>query len=174
MKRTKRSGARATARRSQAAKPHRSKVSKAALRSQSTPSGEGAEIARLARELKDALDQQAATSNVLDVISNSPGDLELVFKSMLENAVRICDAQFGNIYRWDGEALRTLASHNTPSAFAEARDRISIRPGPKNAIRRMIATKEIVLVADMASSEAYAEGEPITVAAVDIGRVCVC
>jgi hypothetical protein len=57
-------------------------------------------------DLTESLEQQTATSQVLQVISSSPGDLEPVFASMLENAVRICDAKFGNIYRWEDDALR--------------------------------------------------------------------
>ena len=77
-------------------------------------------VARLSRELNEALEQQTATSEVLRVISSSAGDLEPVFASMLENAVRICDAKFGNIYRWDGEALHLLAAHDTPAALVDA------------------------------------------------------
>ena len=84
-------------------------------------SAERTEVARLARERDEALEQQTATSEVLRVISASPGELEPVFQAMLERAVRLCEAKFGNIYRWDGEALHILASHNTPPAFAEAR-----------------------------------------------------
>ena len=60
---------------------------------------------------------------MLRVISSSPGDLQPVFAAMLENAVRICDAKFGNIHRWDGDALHLMATHNTPPAFAEYRRR---------------------------------------------------
>ena len=80
------------------------------------------------RELSESLEQQTATSEVLQTISSSPGDLEPVFATMLENAVRICDAKFGNIYRWDGELLHLVAAHNTPPALAEFRRRSAIRP----------------------------------------------
>jgi hypothetical protein len=98
-------------------------------------------------DLTEALDQQTATSKVLQVISNFPGDLEPVFATMLENAVRICDAKFGNIYRWDGDDLILVATHNTPTALAEARKRSPLlRFGPKNPVAQMIATKEKSLV----------------------------
>ena len=123
------------------------------------------------RELSESLEQQTATSEVLQVISSSPGDLQPVLASMLANAIRICDAQFGNIYRWEGEKLHSLATHNTPSAFAEARQRISIRPGGKNPLGQMIATKKLVHTLDMAATESYADREPVTVAAVELGSV---
>ena len=78
------------------------------------------------RELTESLEQQTATSEVLQVISSSPGDLQPVFETMLEKAVRICDAKFGNIYRWDGSAMHLVAAHNTPPAFAEARRRSAL------------------------------------------------
>ena len=129
------------------------------------------ENARLLNELRQSLEQQTAAAEVLQVISRSPGDLDPVFKSMLENAIRICEAQFGNIYRWDGEGLHALASHNTPAAFAEAGERISMRPGPKDPVTRMIGAKQSVHTADVAASEAYAEGEPLSIAAVELGGV---
>ena len=129
------------------------------------------ELRQRTTELTEALDQQTATSEVLQVISSSPGDLEPVFATMLEKAVRICGASFGNIYRWDGEALHLLATQNTPPAFAEALTRSPWRPHPKNVIGRMLTTKKITHIADAKASEAYAERHPATVAAVELGGI---
>ena len=109
---------------------------------------------------------------MLRVISSSPGDLQPVFASMLENAVRICNATFGNIYRWDGEALHHLVAHNTPIAFAEARKRSPRHPAPNTPAGRAVATKTVVHVADLAAEQAYVEQrDPATVAAVELGGV---
>ena len=94
------------------------------------------ENARLLSELRESLQEQTATSEVLQVISSSPGDLQPVFAAMLEKAVRICDATFGNIYRWDGDALQLVATHNTPPAWfkraeAKAQARQAIRSKPR-------------------------------------------
>ena len=124
------------------------------------------------RELSESLEQQTATSEVLQVISSSPGDLEPVFSTMLENAVRICDAKFGNIYRWDGEALHLAATHNAPPAYAEERRRSPhYRPSPKIGVGRMVATKKAVHVTDAAAEEAYIERHPAYVAAGELGGV---
>ena len=128
------------------------------------------ENARLLNELRQSLEQQTATSEVLQVISSSPGDLEPVFATMLEKAVSICDAGFGNIFRVEGDGLRNVATHNTPAAFVEAlRSSPYFRPGPKNPVRRMMETKAVVHVVDNATTEAYAEREPIAVASVELG-----
>ncbi len=123
------------------------------------------------RELTELLGQQMATSEVLQVISSSPGDLQPVFATMLANAVRICGAIFGNIYRWDGAALNIVASLNTPTAFAEARRKSPFRPGPKNAVRQMIESNATVHIPDVVASEAYAEREPVTVEGVEIAGI---
>jgi two-component system NtrC family sensor kinase len=77
---------------------------------------------------------------------------------MLENAVRICDAKFGNIYRWDGDALHLLATQNTPLAYAEARRRSPVRPNPNNIFGRMVATKTVVHILDAAKQRE--QGKP--------------
>ena len=122
------------------------------------------------RGLPDALEQQAATSEVLQVISGSAGDLQPVFAAMLENAVRICDATFGIIYRWDGEFLHSLASHKTPTALAEARRRSPIRPRPDMV--RTVTTKSVVHIPDLAAHVAYIKDrDPALVSAVELGGV---
>ena len=123
-------------------------------------------------DLTEALEQQTATSEVLQAISSSSGDLEPVFATMLENAVRICDAKFGNIYRWDGEVLHLLASHNTPPAFAEARKHSPLRPPPETPVGRMLAHKAAFHSADMAAHPGYIDrSDPGSVAAVELGGV---
>ena len=117
------------------------------------------------------LEQQTATSDVLQVISSTPGDLQPVFATMLENAVRICDANFGNIYRWDGDALRLVASQNAPPVFAEARRLSAFRPSPRTPTGRMIANKKVVHTADLRAEQAYADRDPWIVAGVELGGV---
>jgi GAF domain-containing protein len=130
------------------------------------------ENARLLSELRQSLEQQTATAEVLQVISSSPGDLQPVFAAMLENAARICDANFGNIFRWDGEALRLIATHNTPPAFAEARRRLPLRPNRVNPIGHMLATQKTVHIADLAADPRYTEQhDPDVVIAVELGRI---
>ena len=101
------------------------------------------------RELSESLEQQTATSEVLRVISSSPGELQPVFEAMLENAVRICDAKFGNIYRWEGDAsapsLRPIHAA-CPGAEVRRRSAVSTRAG--SSARRLVARKTVVHVLD--------------------------
>jgi class 3 adenylate cyclase len=128
------------------------------------------EVAQLKRELHEALEQQTAASEVLQVISSSPGELQQVFDIMLEKAARVCDAKFGNIYRWDGDALHLAATHNTPQAFAEARSRSPLRPDPNLPLGRVIANKTVVHIADARAEEAFArQRHPAFVAAIELG-----
>jgi class 3 adenylate cyclase/putative methionine-R-sulfoxide reductase with GAF domain len=172
-RRSKVSGEAVKAQRPKAAKLKRRTASKEATRPTSSAAGGEAEIARLTHELDEAREQQTATSEVLHVISSSPGDLQPVFETMVEKAVRICDAKFGNIYRWDGDALHLVATHNTPPAFAEARRRSPYRPGPKTPSGRVVATKTVIHVADLAADQGYIEQPhvPEHVAALELGGV---
>ena len=120
-------------RRQKAAKPTPRNAPKAPAKPNSFSAVEETKFAQLTRELSEVLEREAATSEVLQVISGSPGDLQPVFQAMLKNAVRLCDASFGSLYRWDGDALHLIATHNTPPAFAEYRKHTPLRPGPTSA-----------------------------------------
>jgi class 3 adenylate cyclase/putative methionine-R-sulfoxide reductase with GAF domain len=131
------------------------------------------ELRQRTTDLTEALEQQTATSEVLQVISNSPGDLEPVFAAMLANAVRISGAKFGIIHNWDGEYLRLLATYNLPPALEQARKGApEFKPGPKTGIRRMVATKGVIHISDLREDEGYREEPaPQIVAAVEQGGV---
>ena len=119
------------------------------------------ENTRLLSELRESLEQQTATSEVLQVISSSPGELEPVFTAMLENAVRICDAKFGNLLLYENEAFRMAAMHGAPLEYAEKRtSEPIIHPGPKNLLFRVARTKQLQHVSDLRTEEAYVEGDP--------------
>ena len=130
------------------------------------------ELRQRTTDLTEALEQQTATSDVLQVISSSPGDLQPVFATILEKAARICDAKFGNIFRWDGEALHLVATYNTPPAFFEFRSGSPLSPNPENPIGRLIATKAAVHIADLAAEKLYVERHDANViAAVELGGI---
>jgi two-component system, NtrC family, sensor kinase len=110
------------------------------------------ESARLRRERDEALLREAANSEILSLISRSPGDLEPVFQAILENATRICDAKFGVLDLAEGDCFRRTAHYNTPPAFLELLSREPVfRPGPRTALARVAATKQPVHIADIAS-----------------------
>jgi hypothetical protein len=116
------------AQRPKASKPKRASVSNKAFPAHSSAAGEPNEVTRVTRERDEALAQQTATSEVLQVISRFPDDVQPVFSALLEKAVRICDATFGNIFRLDGNAFHLVATLNTRPAFAEARRKIQPHP----------------------------------------------
>src|SRR5262249_43578518 len=127
------------------------------------------ENTRLLNELRESLNQQTATSEVLKVISSSPGELEPVFKAMLENAVRICDARFGLLQLRENGAFRIVTMHNPPPAFADARQRNPlVYPSPHNAAGRVLATKQLVHIADYREELAYRQRDPAAVSIVEL------
>src|SRR5262245_39583263 len=115
------------------------------------------EVQERTRELSEALEQQTATSEVLQVISSSPGELAPVFEAMLANATRLCEASFGTLALYEGEAFRLVAMHNAPPALNEARLRDPmIRFGPQHHLTRLAETKRLVHLEDLSTDPAAA------------------
>jgi GAF domain-containing protein len=126
------------------------------------------ELRQRTDDLSEALEQQTATSEVLQVISSSPGELGTVFETMLANATRLCEAKFGTLYLCEGDGFRAVAMHNAPAAFAEARASV-IHPRPDSTLGRAAHARQAVQIADIRASRAYVEGDPFVVAAVARG-----
>ena len=169
MKRRSRASDRpAKPRRRKAARPKRRNAPKAV--GGASDATHETEVARLTRELNEAREQQTATSEVLQVISSSPGDLEPVFEAMLEKAVRICDAKFGGLYLYVDGRLRTVAAHDEPEFF-EARRGVDWKPPPGGVIDEAIRSKRTVQVADLATTKPYIERHPLTVEAVELAGI---
>src|SRR5262249_26896918 len=99
------------------------------------------ELRQRTDDLSESLEQQTATSEVLQTISRSPGELQPVFDAMLANAARLCEAKFGTLYLWDGDALRSVAAYNVPPAFAESRRRGPFRPAPGGLLHEVLRNK---------------------------------
>ncbi len=110
------------------------------------------ENTRLFGELRESLEQQTAMSEVLSAISSSPGELEPVFHSMLENAVRICSAKFGHLWLREGNALRIGATHGAPPAFVDyLRGEQVYHPKPRTGLGELMRTRKIFHLVDVAA-----------------------
>jgi adenylate cyclase len=127
------------------------------------------ENTRLLNELRESLQQQTATADVLKVISSSPGELEPVFKAILANATDICGAKFGTLYLRKDDAFYASAFHNAPPAFVEARKDKALHPGPETTIGRAARSKQVEQVLDGTKREAYRKGDPFIHAGTDLG-----
>ena len=128
------------------------------------------ELRKRTDDLSEALQQQTATSEVLGVISSSPGELEPVFEAMLANATRLCQASYGLMYLCEGDALRLAALHgDLPGGFKEQwRSGTLFRPHPDVAPARAVRTRNVVHVADLREDRAYLSGDPLPVAGVEV------
>jgi len=127
------------------------------------------ENARLLTETREALEQQTATAEVLQVINSSPGDLTPVFEAVLANAVGLCEAKFGTLFLCEADAFRAVATHNAPPGFAKARMRALLRPPPDAPLGRVAATKQVAQTADIRTNRSYSERDPFVVDGAELG-----
>ncbi|MGC1745415.1 MAG: GAF domain-containing protein, partial [Pseudolabrys sp.] len=127
------------------------------------------ELRQRTDELSESLEQQTATSKVLGVISSSPGDLKPIFQSLLENAIHICGAKFGNLFLREGDLFRVVAAHGVPAAYREMLFRAALRPGPDTGLGMLLKTKRFVQIDDITKGKAYLDRDPLRVATVELG-----
>jgi len=135
------------------------------------PLSEKKNTAVLTRELNEAREQQAATSEVLRVISNSPGDLKPVFETMLANAIRLCEAKFGSLFLREGEGFRNVCNIGERSDYTEWYQRepmMVLRDHhPRMPLARVAESKAVIDIPDLAAEQAYIERDPRMVALVE-------
>ena len=127
------------------------------------------ELRQRTDDLSESLEQQTATSEVLRVISSSPGELEPVFHALLENATRICEAKFGTLNLYDGSVFEIASHYNVPPAFVETRLHNVIRPHPSSAHAKVVQTAQVVHIEDLTRTTPYREGDPAVTAIGDLG-----
>jgi GAF domain-containing protein len=124
------------------------------------------------RELSESLEQQTATSEVLGVISSSPGELEPVFQTILANATRLCEASYGTLWLCEGDAFRAVALHGAlPAAFAAQRQGSVLRPGPETGLARVAKTLRTVHIDDLRTEQSYLDRDSLQVAAVELAGI---
>src|SRR5262249_25667949 len=128
-------------------------------------------VARLTRERDEALKQQSAASEVLRVISSSPGDLESVFRSILVNANRICEAHFGTIFRYDGKALVVTAWEGVPPEYLALLQSGPLPVNERTATGRAAKSKQVVHIADLSAELPRTKGDQLRARLVELGGV---
>jgi GAF domain-containing protein len=127
------------------------------------------ELRQRTTELTESLEQQTATSEVLRVISSSPSELTPVFESMLANATRLCEANFGALNLHDNGSFPLAAGHNAPQAYVEYRHRHPlVKLGPRHPLARVAASKQVQQIPDMRAEPLYLEKDPSFMAMVDL------
>ena len=146
----------------------RPKAPKATRARNPVADGKETDVTRLRRELKEAREQQTATSEVLKIISSSPGDMEPVFEAMLANALRICEAKFGHLLLYDGGCFHGTHLHDVPVAYREYWQKHGpIRPGPNTGLGRIVREKKMFHIPDLMADVAYAARDPLRVITVE-------
>jgi len=153
MKRRSKSGHEASkSRPPKAAAPKRRNAPKAVRNRGASIAGQETAVARLTHERDEALLRETANAEILRLISKSSGDLETVFRTILENATRICNANFGTLFRFDGENFYPAAQFNTPAALLRAQARRGpFKPEPGTAMERVLRTNRVSHSADKAA-----------------------
>jgi GAF domain-containing protein len=126
------------------------------------------EVENLRRALSEALEQQMATGEILRVIASSPSDVRPVFDTILDNATRLCEAHRGGLFLFDGEAYHAAAFRGAASALVEHHTRAPIRPGPHTALARVLRELRPVHIDDVLADAAFAEGDPLRRAVVEL------
>jgi class 3 adenylate cyclase/putative methionine-R-sulfoxide reductase with GAF domain len=129
------------------------------------------ELRQRTTDLTEALEQQTATSEVLSVISSSPGELDRVFQTMLENAVKICEGKFGFMLRYDGNAYHTMAALCPVPEYVQEMRRSPLRPDPNTALGRVAITLQVAQITDITAHPLYAEGNPTIVTGAELGGI---
>ena len=127
------------------------------------------ENARLITETREALEQQTATAEVLQVINSSPGELAPVFQAVLEKGIALCEAAFGNLTRFDGEYFHSVAVHGVPKRLADFWRDNPVRPAPNSAHNRLMLGEHAIQVADVTDDDFYRAGNPYRRALGEIG-----
>ena len=126
------------------------------------------EVQERTRDLTESLEQQTATSEVLEVISASTGELKPVFQKMLENATRVCGAQFGVMNLWDGTKFDLVADYNVPPAFLALRKNMSVTPDATPSFEMIVKTHRVVQIDDVRTSPGYLAGAPLAIGIADL------
>src|SRR6266566_7343811 len=131
------------------------------------------ENTRLLNELRESLQQQTATFEVLGVISSSPGELKLLFDAMLANATRVCEASYGALWVCEGDGFRNVALHGAlPADYAaELRRMANFRPHSETPMAQVARTKVTVHTADISTEKAYIDRDPLAVVAVEVAGI---
>ena len=135
---------------------------KTARRSSSLAASKGTNVARLTRERDEAREQQMATAEILRVIRSSPNDVQPVFETIVRNAVSLCGGLFANVFRFDGELLHYVASHNVGPSYADMiRAKYPMRPDSSQVSGRVVLTKSVVWLEDALTDPDYDQRFPV-------------
>ena len=161
MKRRSRAGGKASkARGREALKIKRRDAPKAISRTNSPPTSEETEVARLARELNEAREQQTAASDVLQVISSFAGEVDPVFRTILTNATRICEAKHGTLFLFADGAFQPVAGHGFSAAPELERLRGPVQPAPGTGLGRMLSARAAIQIPDVLTDRDFPRDHP--------------